>query len=73
MFFHRNLPVLRLGHLPPDRLQCLPDTAPDHLIVIDQQGFSRNRTADVGERLNELGAVHRLHQIICCRPSSGPR
>ena len=37
----RNLTVLRLGHLPSDRLQCLADAAADHFVIIDQKGVSR--------------------------------
>ena len=36
----RNLTVLRLGHLPADRLQRLADAAADQFIVIDQKGSS---------------------------------
>ena len=38
---NRNLPVLRLGHLPSDRLQRLAHAATDHFVIIDQKGAAR--------------------------------
>src|SRR5262245_53570087 len=56
--------VLRLGHLPPDRLQRLPYTAADHVVVVDQKHASRGRAADIPQRLHELGTIDRLHQVV---------
>jgi hypothetical protein len=58
--------VLRLRHLPADRLQRLPHAAPHHLVVVDQKYAARARAADVSQRLHKRGTVDRLHQIVGC-------
>ena len=60
----RNLTVLRLSHLPADRLQRLAYAAADHVVIVDQKDASRGRAADAGQRLHELGAVDGLYQIV---------
>src|SRR5262249_36079371 len=56
--------VLRLCHLPPDRLERLPYAAADQLVVVDQKYVSRGNATNVPQRLHELGTIDRFHQVV---------
>src|SRR5262249_55727561 len=44
----RNLAVLRLAHLPAERLENLADDAAHQVIIVDEKSASDGRAADAG-------------------------